>query len=97
MNFIKKFEEFKFDNLNEGGAAAPAPAPAKPGKAPSTTPAKPGTAPSRPGKPSPIRRDKPAVDPAPKAGRDEDEDEMPTASINDVIKKYAKLTNQKYK
>jgi hypothetical protein len=42
----------------------------KPQKAPSQPTTKPGTAPERPttpSRPSPIRRDKPSVDPAPKA------------------------------
>lgn len=82
MKLIKKFEEFVF-------AGAPAPT-TKPGTSPTTAPTKPGTAPStRPGKPSPIRRDKPAVEPAPMA-------KLKTADIEEVINKYAELTEQKY-
>jgi hypothetical protein len=52
---------------------------------------KPVTRPNvRPQRPSPIRRDRPAVTPAPKA-----EKELPKATIEDVIEKFAKLTNQK--
>jgi hypothetical protein len=84
MKLIKKFEEFIYG----GGAAQPSPS-----TKPTETPTKPGTKPSqKPGKPSPIRRDKPAVEPAPKA---EKENELPTATVEDVIQKFAKLTNQK--
>jgi hypothetical protein len=86
MKLIKKFEEFIYG----GGAGQPAPE-----TRPVETPTKPGTKPSqRPGKPSPIRRDKPAVDPAPKAEKDK-EVELPTATIEDIMQKFAKLTNQK--
>jgi hypothetical protein len=93
MKYLKKFEGFVSE-----GAAEPAPAPGRsdpgrsPGESPTIAPAKPKTDPgTKPGRPSPIRRDKPAVEPAPKA---EGED-LPTASIEDVINKYAELTNQK--
>jgi hypothetical protein len=85
MKLIKKFEEFVYG----GPATQPSPS-----KSPSTTPTIAPTKPSpstRPGKPSPIRRDKPAVEPAPKAKK-----EMKTAEVEDVIKKFAKLTNQNY-
>jgi hypothetical protein len=83
MKLIKKFEEFVY---------ADATAPTRPGVAPSTAPTKPGVSPStRPGKPSPIRRDKPAVDPAPKA-----EKKLKTATMEEVIEKFASLTNQNY-
>jgi hypothetical protein len=82
MKFIKKFELFK-EELVSG---------AEPKTAPTTKPAQPGTKPGqRPGRPSPIRRDKPSVSPAPKA---EKEKQLPTANIEDVIEKFAKLTNQ---
>lgn len=79
MNYIKKFEEFNYgDN--------PAPATPKPATKPGTQP----TRRERPSRPSPIRRDKPAIDPAPKA-------KLPKVStIEAVIKKYTDLTNQKY-
>ncbi len=80
MKLIKKFEEFVYGG---GGASQPAP-----DKSPVTAPpkTKPGT---KPGKPSPIRRDRPAVDPAPKA-----EKELKSATMEDVISKFAELTNQ---
>lgn len=81
MKFIKKFELFK-----EEFVAGTETAPVKPVIKPGTSPGK------RPGRPSPIRRDKPAVTPAPKA---EKENQLPRATIEDVIGKFAKLTNQK--
>ena len=83
MKLIKKFEEFVYG----GGAAQPAPA-----TKPTTTPTRPGKPAEKPGRPSPIRRDKPAVEPAPKA---EAEKELPTATIEDVIQRFANLTDQK--
>mgnify|MGYP007131730593 CR=1 FL=1 len=53
----------------------------------------PGTKPTRrdkPSRPSPIRRDKPAVKPDPKA-----EQEPVKASAQDVIDRFAEITNQK--
>ena len=88
MKYLKKFEKFR------AGAAAPAPAREAPGKAPSEPTTKPGTKPNtKPSKPSPIRRDKPAVEPAPMAKTDDSD--MPKATIEDVINKYANLTDQK--
>jgi len=62
-------------------------APTKP--SPTTTPdVKPGT---RPGKPSPIRRDKPSVNPAPKASTPEEVVDRFVSLLNDRgedIKKY---------
>ena len=82
MKLIKKFEEFVY-----GGVGAPAPS-----TSPSPVTAPPKTSPStRPGKPSPIRRDKPAVDPAPKA-----EKKLKTATVEEVIEKFASLTNHNY-
>ena len=95
MKFLKKYNKFvesidklNIDSneteLNEIEVAAPERrTTTQPGIKPGT---KPGTKPRRP---SPIRRDKPGVKPAPKA-------ELPTATIEDVIEKYAKLTDQKY-
>lgn len=87
MKFLKKFELFKEELVA-----------AEPSQAPSTKPGapdvKPGTRPTtRPGRPSPIRRDKPGVEPAPKA--EKSKKELPTATIEDVIEKFAELTNQK--
>lgn len=79
MKYLKKYDKFNEDLMM---AAEPATRPAtRPGISPGT---KPGIT---PGKPSPIRRDKPAVKPAPKA-------ELPKASAEDVINKYAELTKQ---
>jgi hypothetical protein len=87
MRFIKKFKLFK-EELSAAASPSPMPAPAQPSIKPLTSP---GKKPKRP--PSPIRRDRPAVLPDPKA---EKEKELPTATIEDVIGKFAKLTNQKY-
>lgn len=80
MRFLKRFErfneEFVTDIENNGTKPAPTTKPATP-----TT--KPGT---RPGRPSPIRRDKPSVDPRPKA-------EIPTATPEDVVNKFISLLN----
>jgi hypothetical protein len=66
MKIITKLDEFL--------ATKPATRPSQPGTAPTT---KPGTAPSTtPSRPSPIRRDKPSVDPAPKA------------KLEDVMKRF---------
>ena len=81
MKSIKKFEEFVYG----GGSSQPAPAP---GQAPVTAPPKTNPT-TKPDKPSPIRRDKPAVAPDPKA-----EKELETGTIEDVISKFAELTNQ---
>jgi hypothetical protein len=86
MKLIKKFEDFVYGN----GASQPAPSPKE---APTIAPGQPKT---RPSKPSPIRRDRPAVDPAPKAGKD-DKSDMLKATEEDVIQKFATLTDQKYK
>ena len=66
MKIITKLDEFL--------ATKPATQPGGPATAPTT---KPGTAPSTtPSRPSPIRRDKPSVDPAPKA------------KLEDVMKRF---------
>jgi hypothetical protein len=84
MKYLKKFDDYNAELVYAEGAPAPAPS-TKPGPAPTTKPgAKPGQ------RPSPIRRDKPGVDPAPKA-------EFPKAEMDELIRKYAHLTNQKYK
>jgi|LauGreDrversion4_2_1035121.scaffolds.fasta_scaffold49605_6 hypothetical protein len=82
MKLIKKFEEFVY-----GASTMPSPS-----TNPTIAPTKPATRPStRPGKPSPIRRDKPAVEPAPKA-----EKKLKEATMEEVIQKFANLTNQNY-
>ena len=80
MRFLKKYKMFKEDTV-----AAPERRTAEPKTKPGT---KPGTKPSRP---SPIRRTKPGVSPKPKA----DKNGMPQAEAEDVIEKFAELTNQK--
>ena len=86
MGIIKKFDSFLSEKLV---AAAPAPVTTP---TPTITPTRPDTKPStRPGKPSPIRRDKPAVEPAPKA-----EKKLKEATMEEVIQKFANLTNQNY-
>lgn len=70
MKIITKIDEF----LATKTANQPATKPGQPATAPTT---KPGTAPSTtPSRPSPIRRDKPSVEPAPKA------------KVNDVMKRF---------
>ncbi len=64
MKYLKKFESFAL-------AADPVKPATKPTTKPSTTPA--------PSRPSPIRRDKPSVQPAPKA------------TAEDVVKRFAAL------
>ena len=84
MRIIKRFESFISE---EFVATQPQTTPS-----PTIAPTKPGTKPStRPGKPSPIRRDKPAVEPAPKA-----EKKLKTATMEEVIQKFADLTEQNY-
>lgn len=79
MKLIKKFEEFVY-----GGASAPAPS-----TSPNPVTAPPKTKPTRPSKPTPIRTDKPAVEPGPLA-------KLKTATEEEVIHKFADLTKQNY-
>ena len=81
MKLIKKFEEFVY------GAGAPAPSTSP---NPTIAPTKPNPS-TKPGKPSPIRRDKPAVKPDTKA-----EKKLKEATMEEVIQKFANLTNQNY-
>lgn len=83
MKFIKGYEKFTEGLAMAGTETAPSPSP-------KTTPA-PGTNPKKtPGKrPTPIRRDKPGVTKKPMAKKKE-------ATVEDVINKYAELTNQNY-
>lgn len=78
MRFLKRFEKFNEEFVAGGQEVETKPAPTT---APPKT--KPGT---RPGRPSPIRRDKPSVEPAPKA-------ELPMATPEDVVKKFINLLN----
>jgi hypothetical protein len=77
MRFLKKFEKF----IIEGNGA---PAPAKPTVKPDVKPGKPETRPSKPG---PIRRDKPSVEPDPKAKKK-------TASAEQVAERFIDLMTQ---
>jgi len=81
---ILNFESF----VNESTIVdMPAPAPAKPGTSPSPA-TKPGTSPStNPGRPSPIRRDRPSVDPAPKALLDKKK----KITEDEIAKMYLKM------
>lgn len=74
MRFLRRFEKFNEELVN-GPEVKPTP----------TT--KPGT---KPGRPSPIRRERPSVDPRPKA---EEENGLPTASAEDVVKRFISLLN----
>lgn len=77
MKYLKKYNVFL-----ESGQTAPAPV--KPTTIPDTKPGRPGTAPSRP---SPVRRDKPAVEPAPKAKKE--------ATAEEVAERFISLANAK--
>jgi len=77
MKHLKKYNMFL-----EEFQAAPSPSPTKPTTIPDTKPGKPGPAPSRP---SPIRRDKPSVEPAPKAKK----------TAEEVAEKFISLANAK--
>jgi hypothetical protein len=82
MNRIMKFESFA---TNESIEMAPSPstAPAKPATEPATRPGtKPSTTPSRP---TPFRRDRPSVDPAPKA------EKYKKVTEDDLAKMYLKM------
>lgn len=89
MKFIKKFEKFL------EGAAEPQVKPGRPDVKPDVKPGKPLT---RPQKPTPIRRDKPSVEPDPKAevGKKASAEEVAERFIdlmvqgNEDVKKYAK-------
>lgn len=90
MRYLKKFDLF----LEE---AEPATKPA-----PSTTPGKPTTTPDAPGKPSrpsPIRRDKPSVDPSPK-GEKKSKQNLATGKVTkvteqDLANRFISLMKQK--
>jgi len=85
MKLIKKFEEFVYGAGAPAPSKSPNPVTAPPKTSPTT---KPGT---KPGKPNPIRRDKPAVEPGTKA-----EKKLKEATMEEVIQKFANLTNQNY-
>lgn len=73
MKYLKGYKGFMENSQ-------PAIAPSKPTTEPDVRPGKPGTSPSRP---SPIRRDKPSVEPAPKA------------TVEDVVEKFISLAKSK--
>jgi hypothetical protein len=80
MRYIRKFESFRTNE--EAGQPMTKPAPST---TPTTTP---GQKPGKKGRPSPIRKDKPAVTPDPKA----EKTDMKKATAEDVISKYEDLT-----
>lgn len=82
MRFLKRFEKFNEEFVVADGQETQI----KP--APTTAPpkTKPGT---RPGRPSPIRRERPSVDPRPKA----ETDELPMATPEDVVNRFISLLN----
>lgn len=82
--FIKDFNSFIKEELT---ATSPVPTRERPAPAPTTVPGTPR--PSRPRRPSPIRRDKPGINPDPKALKD-----LKKGTMQDVIDKFAKLTDQ---
>jgi hypothetical protein len=81
MRFIKNFEKF----LESVEAADPI---VDPGK----TKTKPTVKPIKPGAPSPIRRDKPSVDPKPKAFTDK---EKKLATFDDVAERFINLMKER--
>ena len=90
MKFIKKFEKFL-----EASAAEPQVKPSNPDVKPGVSPGKPLQKPQRP---SPIRRDKPSVEPAPKAKAKKASAEEVAERFIDLmvqngedVKKYAKV------
>ena len=76
MAHIKKYSRFVEEYI------------AGPEVKPATPTTKPGT---RPGRPSPIRRDKPSVTPKPKA----EETELPYATADEGAKKFIDLLDDK--
>ncbi len=74
MKYIKKFEHF------DAGAQPITKPDVKPGTKPTT----------RPDRPSPIRRDKPSVEPAPKAN-------LKKATAEDVVSRYSDEMKKKHK
>lgn len=78
MKFIKRYEMFKEEMQPQ---TSPSTSPNEPEVHPGTRPT------TRPGKPSPFRKDKPGISVKPKA-------KLKEATIEQVISKFAKLTNQ---
>ena len=79
MKYLKKFGKFT------EAAAAPDTKPA-----PSTTPAptvEPGTKPERRDRPSPVRRDRPAVEPDPQA-------KLKKAKVQDVVENFLTIARE---
>jgi hypothetical protein len=79
MKFVKDFKRFN-EEFTTSSSPQPTVKPAEPVT-------KPGTRPS----PSPIRRDRPAVLPGPKAEKPKKD----KATAMDVVREFARLTNQK--
>ena len=88
MRFIKKFEKFL-----ESSAAEPQ---VEPGKTKVKPDIKPGKPQIRPSRPDPFRRDKPSVEPDPKAVKKSSAEKVAERFIdlmvqgNEDVKKYAK-------
>lgn len=79
MSIIKKFDEFINEELNIVSSPN-----VKPNVKPASPTTKPGTSPKRP---SPIRRDKPAVKPDPKA-------KLKKSTFKDVLNRYENIVKK---
>ena len=80
MKYLKKFGSF-----NESGPATqPAPSP---NTAPATPTVEPGTRPERRERPSPVRRERPAVEPEPKAKKKS----LRRAKSQDIANRFIEL------
>jgi hypothetical protein len=91
---LKKFMKYlkKFGSFTEAVAAEPATKPA-----PSPTPApttEPGTKPERRERPSPIRRDRPSVEPDPKAKAKAQKKSLKKAKAQDVANRFIELATE---
>lgn len=83
MGHIKKFDEF----IRESTSIASSPTPTK---SPTTKPGTPGVAPGKkPSRPTPIRRDKPSVEPDPKAKL-----KLKKATMDDVLERYDSIISK---
>jgi hypothetical protein len=82
MKYLKKFGSF-----TEAVAAEPA---TKPAPSPATPTTEPGTRPERRERPSPFRRDKPAVEPDPKAQKKN----LKKAKSQDVANRFIELATE---
>jgi len=86
MKYLKKFGSFT------ESAAEPA---TKPAPAPATPTIEPGTRPERRERPSPIRRDRPAVEPDPKGEKESEKLKGPKqADAQDVANRFIELATE---